>query len=160
VKLVHLAIILLLAGLPATATELPEAVPGWVVERTGHSYPALVEQVDEAVAASPLTVVTRASATLGAASLGEDIPGNMVVGVFAPAFAIRMLEASVAAGIEAPLRLYLTENEDGTATLSYKTAAHVFAPYLDEGGEALAALAGELDGILAGIAARVVAGGE
>jgi uncharacterized protein (DUF302 family) len=96
--------------------------------------------------------VTRASATVGAKSLGQDIPGNMVVGVFAPQFAIRLLEASLAAGIEAPLRLYITENPDGTATLSYKTAGHVLAPYAEEGGETLKALAAELDTILEGIA--------
>jgi uncharacterized protein (DUF302 family) len=156
-----LAVIGLLAAMPtAAAGELPAELPGWVIERTGHSYATLIERVDGAVERSAFNVVTRASATVGAASLGEDIPGNMVVGVFAPQFAIRMLEASVAAGIEAPLRLYLTENADGSATLSYKTAAHVFAPYLDDGGEALATLAAELDAILAEIAARAAAGGD
>src|SRR5918996_2239040 len=137
---------------PAAAVELPDARPGWVIERTAQGYAELIEQVDAAVAASPLNVVTRASATVGAKSLGQDIPGNMVIGVFAPQFAIRLLEASVAAGIEAPLRLYITENTDGTATLSYKTAAHVLAPYADEGGQALTALATELDTILEQIA--------
>ena len=132
--------------------ELPAALPGWVIEPTGHGYAELVERVDAAVAKSPFTVVTRASATVGANSLGQQIPGNMVVGVFAPQFAIRLLDASVAAGIEAPLRLYITENPDGTATLSYKTAAHVLAPYTDEGGEALTTLAAELDSILQQIA--------
>jgi uncharacterized protein (DUF302 family) len=141
----------LLAG-AAAAGELPDALPGWVIERTGHGYAELIEQVDAAVAASPLNVVTRASATVGAKSLGHDIPGNMVIGVFAPQFAIRLLQTSVAAGIEAPLRLYITENPDGTATLSYKTAAHVLAPYLEEGGQTLTALAMELDSILGQIA--------
>ena len=63
-----------------------------------------------------------------------------------------MLEASIAAGIEAPIRLYLTENADGTATLSYKTPTFVFAPYMNEGGDALKELAGELDAIFAAIA--------
>lgn len=146
-----LLLAVLLAG-PAAAGELPDALPGWVIERTGHGYTELIEQVDAAVAASPLNVVTRASATVGAKSLGQEIPGNMVVGVFAPQFAIRLLETSVAAGIEAPLRLYITENTDGTATLSYKTAAHVLAPYAEEGGQALTALAAELDIILEQIA--------
>jgi uncharacterized protein (DUF302 family) len=66
-----------------------------------------------------------------------------------------MLEASIAAGIEAPLRLYLTENADGTTNLSYKTASHVFAPY-EDGGEPLSTLAKELDAILEGIADEVL----
>lgn len=149
--------ILLLAAffaVPASASELPDARPGWVIERTEHGYEALIDQVDAAVGESPLNVVTRASATVGAKSLGQEIPGNMVVGVFAPEFAIRLLEASVAAGIEAPLRLYITENPDGTGTLSYKTAAHALAPYAQEGGQELTTLAGELDQILARIAAQ------
>ena len=132
----------------AAWAELPAALPGWVIEPTGRSYAELVDRVDAAVAKSSLNVVTRASATVGAKSLGQNIPGNMVVGVFAPRFAIRLLDASVAAGIEAPLRLYITENPDGTATLSYKTAAHVLAPYADEGGQTLTALAAELDTVL------------
>src|SRR5918994_950974 len=138
----------------AAWAELPAALPGWVIQPTGHSYAELVERVDAAVAKSPLGVVTRASATVGARKLGQEIPGNMVVGVFAPPFAIRLLQTSVAAGIEAPLRLYVTENPDGTATLSYKTAAHVLAPYTEEGGPELMALAGELDQILTNIAAQ------
>lgn len=47
--------------------------------------------------------------------------------------------------IEAPVRMYVTEEADGTATLSYKLPTHVFAPYSDEGGAGLAALAGQLD---------------
>jgi uncharacterized protein (DUF302 family) len=136
----------------AAWAELPAALPGWVIQPTGRSYAELVERVDAAVAKSPFNVVTRASATVGARNLGQTIPGNMVVGVFAPQLAIRLLDASVAAGIEAPLRLYITENPDGTATLSYKTATYVLAPYAAEGGQTLTALAAELDTILDQIA--------
>jgi uncharacterized protein (DUF302 family) len=136
----------------AAWAELPAALPGWVIQPTGRNYAELVDQVDAAVAKSPLNAVTRASATVGAKNLGRKIPGNMVIGVFAPQFAIRLLDASVAAGIEAPLRLYITENPDGTATLSYKTAAYVLAPYAAEGGQTLTALAAELDAILEQIA--------
>jgi uncharacterized protein (DUF302 family) len=80
------------------------------------------------------------------------IPGNRIVGVFRNDFARRMLGASVASGIEAPVRFYLTENPDGTATLSYKKPSFVFAPYLDEGKDALRSLGGELDNVFAKIA--------
>jgi uncharacterized protein (DUF302 family) len=136
--------------------ELPATRPGWVIMPTPHSFPVLVEKVEAAIAASPVNKVTAASASVGAKSMGKTIPGNMVIGVFAPPYAVRMLEASVAAGIEAPLRLYLTENADGTATLSYVTAAQVFAPYTD-GGSELRQLAGELDAILETIAAKAKA---
>jgi uncharacterized protein (DUF302 family) len=156
----RLAVAALLVATAAPAAQARDLQPldGWVVQATPHAYATLVDRVDAAVEASPLNVVTRASATVGAEAIGETIPGNMVVGVYAAPFAVRMLDASVQAGIEAPLRLYLTENDDGTATLSYRSASSVFAPY-DDGGEALDALAAELDGILEAIAATAVGEG-
>ena len=127
--------------------------PGWSVTKTGYDYPTLVKRVNAAAAANKIGIVTRASATVGAAKvLKKKIPGNMVVGLYHPRFAIPMLEASVAAGIEAPIRVYITENDDGTATLSYKTPSTVFAPYMSEGGDKLKKLAAELDTLFAAIA--------
>lgn len=134
----------------AGATELP----GWKILKTAHSYPLLVERLEQAIADNKMGLVSRASATLGAKrALNKKIPGNMVIGVYRPDFAVRMLEASLAAGIEAPIRFYVTENADGTADLSYKTPSAVFAPY-EDGGAALKELAGELDEIFARIAAQ------
>jgi uncharacterized protein (DUF302 family) len=142
--------------LPASAEIAPRE--GWVVTPTGHDYASLVKRVDEAAAANKIGVVTRASATKGAKEvLDKTIPGNMVIGLYHPRFAVRMLEASVAAGIEAPIRLYVTENADGTATVSYRTPSAVFAPYMAEGGEALKALAGELDAVFATVVAQAAA---
>lgn len=139
------ALILLATIASAQATEM-ERLP------TPYSYKKLVERLDAAVKASEMGLVTRASATVGVkAVLGEDIPGNMVVGVYRPDFAKRMLAANVEAGIEAPIRFYITENPDGTATLSYRKPSTVFAPYADPSGD-LAALAAELDAIFAKIA--------
>lgn len=39
--------------------------------------------------------------------------------VFRPDFAVRLLAADPRAGFEAPIRIYLYENADGTATVSY-----------------------------------------
>ena len=46
--------------------------------------------------------------------------------------------------IETPIRMYVTENEDGTATLSYKLPSTVFAPYMAE-TPGLDEIAAELD---------------
>ena len=146
---------LLWSGVPARAADWA-APAGWSVIDTGHSYQALVDRLGKAVKANKMGLVTRASATLGAKSLGKTIPGNMVVGVYRPDFAVRMLAASVPAGIEAPIRFYITENGDGTATLSYKKPSAVFAPYAD-GGAALRALAAELDALFAKIAKEAAA---
>lgn len=99
-----------------------------------------------------MVAVTTASASEGAKAAGIAIPGNRVVGVFRNDFARRMLAASVAAGVEAPIRFYVTENADGTATLSYKRPSTVFAPYADGGNGTLKSLAGELDAVFARIA--------
>lgn len=124
---------------------------GWVVVDTRLSFAALAERLEAAVKAEKMGLVTSASASEGAKMAGVTIPGNRVVGVFRNDFARRMLSASVAAGIEAPIHFYVTENPDGTATLSYKRPSFVFAPYLGEDNGALKALAGELDEIFAKI---------
>jgi uncharacterized protein (DUF302 family) len=111
---------------------------------TPHRFDALVERVEQAVQRHGLAVVARASASRGAAARGIKIPGNAVIMVFRNDYAVRMLEASVAAGIEAPLRLYVTENADGSATLSYRQPSAVFRPYRQPELDRLAA---ELDGI-------------
>jgi uncharacterized protein (DUF302 family) len=130
--------------------------PGTVIAKTAHSYKELITRLDAAVTANKMGLVTRASATIGAAKmLKKTIPGNMVVGVYRPDFAVRMLEASVPAGIEAPLRFYITENADGTATLTYRKPSAVFAPY---SVPALDDMASELDAIFAKIAAEATGG--
>ncbi len=129
---------------------------GWQVVPTQQSYGDLVDNLKAAIKAEKMLLVTQASASAGAKGRGLTIPGNRVIGVYRNDYAVRMLEASVAAGIEAPVRFYVTENSDGTATLSWKTPGFVFAPYMDEGGKALADLAAELDLVFQSIADRAV----
>jgi len=124
--------------------------PGTHVIASTHSYATMVDKLHDAVAKNKMGVVAKASATVGAKKIGVTIPGNMVVMVFHPRFAVRMLEASVPAGIEAPLRFYITENADGTTTLTYRNPSSVFAPYENTD---LDTMAKELDGIFANIAA-------
>lgn len=146
----------LCAGIFAMLTALGAAAenatpfPGTHVIKTGHSYLEMAEKLPQAVAKNKMGVVATASATAGAKKIGVSIPGNMVVMVFHPKFAVRMLEASVPAGIEAPLRFYITENADGTTTLTYRDPSSVFAPY---GSKNLDTMAKELDVIFAQIAA-------
>lgn len=111
---------------------------------TSKSFSELQKALEAAVTAQGMFVVTRACASCGAAKRGVDIPGNMVLGVYRNDFAVRMLEASVASGIEAPIRFYLTENADGSASFSYRLPSTVFAPY---GNATLDAMAEELDAI-------------
>lgn len=141
----------------SSAANALEPRDGWVILHTDKSFDALVEAVRAAVEIAPIAIVTQASASDGARAQGHTIPGNRVFGLYRNDYARRMLAASVAAGIEAPIRLYVTEDADGTASLSYKTPTAVFLPYLDDGGEDLRALATELDGIFETVAQTAVA---
>lgn len=141
---------------PASAGA-PKAKDGWKIHTTQHAYADLVDKVRTAVKDHKMGLVTTATASGGAKRQGITIPGNRIIGVYRNDFARRMLAASISAGIEAPIRFYVTEDKDGTATLSYKTPTHVFSPYFDEGGEALKTLASELDDIFASIATQAIA---
>ncbi|AXS39348.1 DUF302 domain-containing protein [Breoghania sp. L-A4] len=156
-RLVLFAMIFGLCAAPfATAGPL-SAREGWTVHPTPFAYQALVDRLTAAIMAEKMGLVTQASASDGARGQGIEIPGNRVLGVYRNDFARRMLKASVAAGIEAPIRFYVTEDEAGSATLSYKTPSHVFAPYMEEGGAELKALAEDLDAIFEAIAQRAIA---
>lgn len=133
------------------------ARPGWASFDSAKSYDALVAAIPPAAKAQAMGVVTQAGPTGAARARGIAIPGNRVIGIFNNSYAVRILGLSTAAMIEAPIRLYVTENPDGTGTLSYKPPSHIFAPYLDEGGPELAVAAAELDQIFAAIAAQALA---
>ena len=127
---------------------------GWVVTPTAKTHANLLKDLKAAVNANKMGVVTQAGPTGAARKRGITIPENRVIGVFNNDFAVKVLATSTAAMIEAPIRFYVTENDDGTATLSYKTPSFVFAPYLAEGGDTLADLAVQLDGIFEVIATQ------
>jgi uncharacterized protein (DUF302 family) len=138
-----------LAGIAAvTATGVSFAQdagpPGSRTLPSRHAFETLVTRLEASIDKQQMGLVAQASASRGAAGRGLKIPGNAVLMVFRNDYAVRMLQASIAAGIEAPLRLYVTENADGTASISYRTPSAVFAPYKST---ALDSMAAELDPI-------------
>lgn len=150
-----LILVFVLAPVLALADGL-EPRPGWQVLPTNKSYADLVEAVKVATKANGMGVVTEAGPTEAAAARDVKIPGNRVIGVFNNRVAVEVLDLSTAAMIEAPIRFYVTENSDGSATLAYKTPSEVFAPYMPEGGAELARIAAELDLVFGKIAADAV----
>ena len=145
-------VVLAFSLIAVSAAASPAPREGWSVIETDMPYQALIDSVKEAAKANKMGVVTEAGPTEAAAARGVAIPGNRVIGVFNNLFAVRMLAASEAAMIEAPVRFYVTEQADGTATLSYKTPGLVFSPYEGDSPE-VAKIAAELDAIFAAIAA-------
>jgi len=126
-RLVVPALMLVAASAAAVGQGFP--LPGTVSLKTPHAFDALTARVEKAVAENKMGLVAQASASRGAAARGVKIPGNAVLMVFRNDYAVRMLAASVPAGIEAPIRIYVTENADGTATATYRRPSALFAPY-------------------------------
>jgi uncharacterized protein (DUF302 family) len=155
-QLSTLALAYALLSLPPTASAQSPAPlsagKGWVVMPTAHKFEDLVRKLDDAVKANKMGLVNAASASEGAKAQNVTIPGNRVIGVFRNDYARRMLSASIPAGIEAPIRFYITETAEGKATLSYRTPGSVFAPYVETAGPDLKKVADELDPIFAKIA--------
>ncbi len=112
------------------------------------------QALEQAITDAGMTLVCRADAQRGAAARGVTIKGNQVFMVFRNDFAVRLLAADPAAGFEAPMRVYLYENPDGTATVTYVPPTTVFGPYRKPEVRAVAA---ELDRIFKTIVDRALA---
>jgi uncharacterized protein (DUF302 family) len=120
------------------------AQDGRITATSRAPFQKVAEALEKAVADHKMAVVCHANAQRGAAGRGVTIKGNQVLMVFRNDFAVRLLAAEPQAGFEAPIRIYVYENTDGTATVSYVPPSAVFAPYKHPEVKAVAA---ELDPI-------------
>jgi uncharacterized protein (DUF302 family) len=146
-----LSLVVLAAGAwPAPA----QPREGAVVRVSRAPFARVAEALEQAVAEQGMALVCHANAQRGAAGRGVTIRGNQVLMVFRNDFAVRLLAADPAAGFEAPMRLYVHENPDGTATVAYRPPSAVLAPYRHPEVQAVAR---ELDPILAAIVERGLA---
>jgi uncharacterized protein (DUF302 family) len=148
--IVTLLVVLWLCTPVPSSADNPAPYPGTRVVDTGKPFEPFVTALQEAIKANAMGIVAQACADCGAKAIGVTIPGNRVIMIFKPQFAVRMLAASEAAGIEAPLRLYVTEQPDGTARLTYRQPSQVFGAYENE---ELTKMGQELDVIVAKIVA-------
>lgn len=152
----RIAVVSLAAALAVMSSAYAHGpAPGEVVTiDTPHGFNELVQRLESSIAKHHMGLVAKASASAAASARGVGIPGNAVLMVFRNDYAVRMLAASVPAGIEAPLRLYVTESPGGRAAISYLRPSAVFAPY---GNAALNELARELDPVIEAIVAGAAA---
>jgi uncharacterized protein (DUF302 family) len=119
-----------------------------------YSYWALITRLEAAIKRQKLKIISRASVRGAERQKKLGIPGNMVIGAFDDDTTTRILRANVAAGIEAPIRFYITRGADEkTATLWYRRPSWVLAPYSDKSGD-LRAVGEELDRLMETIAAE------
>jgi uncharacterized protein (DUF302 family) len=149
---------LVLPGLVAVVIMiLPGAVSaqsGRVTVTTPGPFVRVSEALERAIADEKMALVCHANAQRGAATRGVAIKGNQLFMVFRNDFAVRLLAADPTAGFEAPIRIYVYENPDGTATVSYIPPTVLFAPYRNPDVQAVAR---ELDAIFKTIVERGVA---
>ena len=131
-----------LAASPALAQD------GRITAVSRAPFPKVAEALEKAVAEQKMALVCHANAQKGAAGRAVTIKGNQVLMVFRNDFAVRLLAAEPQAGFEAPIRIYVYENADGTATVSYVPPSAVFARYERPEVKAVAA---ELDPIFKAI---------
>jgi len=130
------------------------AQDGRVTATSRAPFPKVAEALEKAVTDHKMALVCHANAQRGAAGRGVTIKGNQVLMVFRNDFAVRLLAAEPQAGFEAPIRIYVYENADGTATVSYAPPSAVFAPYKHP---AVKAIAAELDPIFKAIVGAALA---
>jgi len=137
-----LSLLMLANASPAVFAQSAPALPGTYTVTSSHGFDTLAARLEKAIESNKMGLVAQASASRGAAARGVKIRGNLVLMVFRNDYAVRMLAASVSAGIEAPLRIYVTEDADGKASVTWRTPSAIFAPY---GSAELNAMARELD---------------
>jgi uncharacterized protein (DUF302 family) len=134
----------------------PTAAPGQdgrVTVKSTAPFARVAEALERAVTEEKMALVCHANAQRGAAARGVTIKGNQVLMVFRNDFAVRLLAADPDAGFEAPIRIYVYENADGAATVSYVPPSVVFVPYRHPEVQTVAR---ELDGIFKTIVDRGV----
>jgi uncharacterized protein (DUF302 family) len=125
---VRRALVVFLVGI-AMAPSMAAAEAERITHVVRSPFQDVVTNLQKAVETHKMVLVCEADAQKGAAARGVKIRGNRVLMVFRNDFAVRLLEADPSAGFEAPLRIYVHENADGTTTISYRTPSAAFAPY-------------------------------
>lgn len=138
-----LLLVLLLTLSSVAHAEAQAPYSGTIRLETSQPFLPYVAAVKEAITENGFNIVGLACADCAIkAAFKETVPGNRVFLFFRPDYARRMLQASTAAGIEAPIRLYVTEADDGSALVTYRRPSQVFGAYEVE---ALTEMSKELD---------------
>ena len=140
----------LLVGPPTLAL----AQEGRVVLASKAPFARVAAALEQAIADQRMGLVCHANAQQGAAARGVKIRGNQVLMVFRNDFAVRLINADARAAYEAPIRIYLYENPNGTATLTYVKPSALLRPY---GHPEVAKVGAELDPIFEKIVAQAMA---
>ncbi len=155
-RFLRILVIVALCSTTASIQSTPATVQdGRITMKSTAPFAKVAEALERAVTDENMGLVCHANAQRAAAGRGVTIKGNQVLMVFRNDFAVRLLAADPAAGFEAPIRIYVYENGDGSATVSYLPPSAVFGPYRHPEVQAVAR---ELDPIFKAIVDRGVVG--
>jgi uncharacterized protein (DUF302 family) len=130
------------------------AQDGKVVLTSKAPFAKVAATLEKAIADQGLGLVCHTDPQQAAAARGVKIPGNQAFLVFTNAFVVRLINADPRAAYEAPIRIYLYENRDGTATLTYVKPSALLKPYAHPEVQKVGA---ELDPIFEKIATQALA---
>lgn len=143
-------VVVMLVTSPAPAVE----ESGRVTLTTRAPFARAAAALEQAISDKKMALVCHANAQQAAAGRGVAMKDNQVLMVFRNDFAVRLVAADPAAGFEAPIRIYIYENGDGTATISYVPPSRLFGRY---NHSEVTKVAAELDAIFGAIVNRALA---
>jgi|SRR2546422_6158780 len=143
-----------LAAAVVASWALPASAQGPRVTSVSRApFAQVATALERAISDHKMALVCHANAQRSADARGVSITGNQVLMVFRNDFALRLQAAEPAAGFEAPIRIYVYENADGTATVGYVPPSPIFASYANPEVKKIAA---ELDPIFEAIVRRTL----
>lgn len=118
-------------GLTAAAqAQIPiVATPDTTVFQSGKPFSDYLKKVRRQIDLARMVTFAVTCPTCGARSLGVTIPEARVIIFFNRFFAARVHSANMAAGLEAPIRLYIYADADGEAVVHYKKPSVIFGAY-------------------------------
>lgn len=144
-------VVVALAALPAMggageAKMGGEPMKGRAMAKSKYPFDETVSRVKQAIEGQEMMVIQTVDMQAMLQMVGVQAKGMQQVLFFHPRYGKAIYENDRMAGIEAPLKLVVTEGDMGTM-ISYYKPSHVFAMY-----PKLKALGEELDGVLGRIA--------
>ncbi|MHB8725633.1 MAG: DUF302 domain-containing protein [Casimicrobiaceae bacterium] len=107
------ALAVLLSAATLARADNPTPYPGARTVDSAYGFGDTAARLEHSIAVNKMELVAKASAS--AAARGVNISGNAILMVSRNDYAVRMLAASVPAGIESPIRIYVVEDPNGTA---------------------------------------------
>lgn len=88
-----------------------------------------IDALQTAIGKNGMLLLCHINGQANAAKIGEAIHPVRVLEVFRPELAVRVWRTHPPAGIDIPVRLYVYENPDGKAVISYRPLSQEMATY-------------------------------